>query len=177
MLESFRQDASYSARQLRRSPGFTLVAVMCLALGIGANSAIFQLVEALRLRALPAQKPQGLVSIDFTKDSIRSGWRSSRSAEFTYAQLEQIRAQQQAFTSVLAWSAARFNLSSGGEARYAEGLYVSGDFLRDLGVNPLLGRTFSKEDDGGACGTPVRFSVMHSGRESSAAILAYSAAW
>jgi putative ABC transport system permease protein len=150
-LESFVQDVRYGLRQLRQSPGFALVAVMSLALGIGANTAIFQLVDAVRLRTLPVEKPWELLSIDLAPGSERSGWYSTRSAELTYALWEQIRAQQQSFTGVLAWSAARFNLALGGEARYAEGLYVSGQFFRHLGVHPLLGQTFSAADDHGAC--------------------------
>src|SRR5713226_919619 len=153
MLESIVQDMRYGIRQLRQSPGFTLVAVLSLALGIGANTAIFQLVDAIRLKVLPVRNPQELVSVDFEKNSMRSGWFSTRSARLTHAQWEQIRAQQQAFQGVLAWSAARFNLASGGEARYAEGLYVSGDSFRQLGVGAVLGRTFSAEDDSAACGS------------------------
>jgi putative ABC transport system permease protein len=100
------------------------------------------------------RNPQELVAIDFERNSLLAGWFSSRSARMTYAQWDQIRAQQQAFTGVLAWSAARFNLATGGEARYAEGLYVSGDFFRTLGVNAVVGRVFSAEDDSDACGNP-----------------------
>jgi putative ABC transport system permease protein len=151
MLESVLQDVRYSIRQLRQSPGFTLVAVLSLALGIGANTAIFQLVNAIRLTLLPVRNPQQLVLIDFEKGSARAGWWSSRSASLTYAQWGQIRAQQQAFTGVLAWSATRFNLANGGEPRFAEGLYVSGDFFRDLGVNAILGRTLNAQDDNATC--------------------------
>ncbi len=151
MLGSVIQDVRYGVRQLRQAPGFTLVAVLSLALGVGANTAIFQLVDAIRLKMLPVARAQELVSIDFQKDSSRAGWWSSRSARFTYAHWQQIRAQQQAFTGVLAWSATRFNLANGGEGRYAEGLYVSGEFFRHLGVNPILGRTFTAEDDRDTC--------------------------
>jgi putative ABC transport system permease protein len=153
-LESFMQDLRYGLRQLRQSPGFALVAVMSIALGIGANTAIFQLVDAVRLRTLRVERPEELLSIAFAPGSEKGGLYYSRSAEFTYAQWEQIRAQQQSFTGVLAWSAARFNLATSGEARYAEGLYVSGEFFRSLGVNPLLGRAFSADDDGEACISP-----------------------
>jgi putative ABC transport system permease protein len=151
MLESIVQDVRYGLRQLRQNPGFAAVAVLSLALGIGANTAIFQLIDAIRLKLLPVRNPQELVSIDFEKNSARSGWFSSRSSRLTYAQWEEIRARQQAFAGVLAWSAARFNLTKGGEARYAEGLYVSGDFFHNLGVNAALGRTFSLQDDSGNC--------------------------
>jgi predicted permease len=137
-----------------RSPGFTAVAVLSLALGIGANTAIFQLVDAVRLRTLPVEDPQDLVYINFAPNSSRSGWWSSRSAVFTSAHLQQIQSQQQAFSGVLAWSASRFNLAQGGEVRYAEGLYVSADFFRNLGVPAILGRTFTAEDDTPACNNP-----------------------
>jgi putative ABC transport system permease protein len=151
MLETISQDVRYGIRQLKQSPGFTLVAVLSLALGIGANTAIFQLVNAIRLTMLPVENPNELASITFDKDAGRAGWWSSRSANFTYAQWEQVRDRQQAFTGVLAWSAARFNLAGGGEPRFAEGLYVSGDFFRVLGVKAALGRTFTAQDDNQAC--------------------------
>ena len=148
------QDLRFGARQLRLNPGFAAVAVLSLALGIGANTAIFQLVNAVRLRALPVERPEELAYIDFAKGSMRSGWFSTRSARFTYAQWEQIRDHRQPFSGVLAWSSTKFNLSAGGEARYAEGLFVSGDFFRVLGVQPVLGRTFAAGDDRLGCGSP-----------------------
>lgn len=151
MLESLRQDVGYGIRQLRLSPGFTLVAVLSLALGVGANTAMFQLVDAIRLKLLPVRAPRELVTVEFAKGSQLSGWFSTRSARLTYAVWDQIRSRQQAFTDVAAWSAARFNLSTGGEARFGEGLYVSGDFFPLLGVSPILGRTFTKADDTDAC--------------------------
>jgi putative ABC transport system permease protein len=166
MLESITQDVRYGLRQLRQSPGFSFVAVLSLAMGIGANTAIFQLVNAIRLKMLPVRNPQELVWIDFEKGSARAGWWSSRSARLTSAQWEQIRAQQQAFTGVLAWSAARFNLANGGEPRFAEGLYVSGDFFRHLGVVPLLGRTFTSHDDNQTCNAAAVLSYAFWQRES-----------
>src|SRR5437868_4997310 len=114
---------------------------------------------------LPGRNPQELVSIDFEKGSARAGWWSSRSARLTSAQWEQIREQQQAFTGVLAWSAARFNLANGGEPRFAEGLYVSGDFFRHLGVVPLLGRTFTSHDDNQTCNATAVLSYAFWQRE------------
>jgi predicted permease len=155
MIRNLWQDLRYGARQLRQNPGFAAVAVLSLALGIGANTAIFQLVNAVRLSALPVQKPEQLGYIDFAKGSKRMGWFSTRSARFTYGQWEQIRERQQAFSGVMAWSATRFNLATGGEARYAEGMYVSGDFFRVLGVQPLVGRGFTADDDRLGCGNPA----------------------
>jgi putative ABC transport system permease protein len=152
MLSTLVQDLRYGARQLRLNPGFTAVAVLSLALGVGANSAIFQLVDAVRLRALPVQDPQQLVTIDFAKGSARSGNFSTRSARLTSVQWEQIQSHAEPFAGAFAWSATRFNLAQGGEARYAEGLYVSGDYFRVLGVRPWIGRTLTTEDDRPACG-------------------------
>ncbi|HYP12993.1 MAG TPA: ABC transporter permease, partial [Bryobacteraceae bacterium] len=153
-LSSFGQDLRYALRQLRLSPGFTAVAVLSLALGIGANTEIFQLVDAVRLRTLPVKDPHELVTIDFPPGSELAGRFTSRSARFTYAQWEEVRRNQEPFSGVLAWSAARFNLSPGGEARLAEGLYVSGDFFTVLGVTPMRGRTFTAADDTAACSNP-----------------------
>lgn len=153
-LQTFAQDLRYGARQLRLNPVFTIVALLSLALGIGANTAIFQLIDAVRLRTLPVRAPQELAYIDFQKGSMRSGWFSSRNGRLTYTQWNLIRSQQQAFSGVPAWSATRFNLARGGEARYAEGLFVSGDFFEVLGVPPIVGRTLRAEDDKPGCGSP-----------------------
>ena len=144
-FECIGQDLRYGLRHLRQSPGFTIAAVVSLALGIGANAAVFQLVDAIRLKMLPVWNPDELVSIDFEPNSMRAGWFSTRSARLPYAQWDQIRHQQRAFTGVIAWSSTRFNLAPSGERRYAEGLYVSGDFFRALGVNALIGRTFTEQ--------------------------------
>jgi putative ABC transport system permease protein len=154
VLASIASDIRQGIRQLGQSPGFTTVALLSLALGIGANTAIFQLVDAIRLRTLPAHDPATLVSIDFARGSLRAGSFSTRSAHLTFAQWREIKAQQRAFSGVLAWSASRFDLSSGGPVRFAEGLFVSGDFFRILGVNPIVGRTFTEEDDREGCGGP-----------------------
>ena len=128
--------------------------MLSLALGIGANTAIFELVNAVRLRTLPVETPEELATVDFAAGAHRSGNFSTRSARFTYLQWQRIQAQQQAFSAVIAWSARRFNLASGGEVRWAEGLYVSGNFFRVLGVAAMPGRTFTAEDDRPGCGSP-----------------------
>src|SRR5512142_697644 len=105
------QDLRYGARQLRTNPGFTVVAVLSLALGIGANSAIFQLIDAVRLRTLPVANPQELVTIDFAPKSARAGWYSTRSARLTSGQLAELRKTAEPFSGLAAWSADRFNLT------------------------------------------------------------------
>ncbi len=154
MLDSIRQDLAYAFRQLRLTPGFTVVATLSLALGIGANTAIFQLVDAIRLRMLPVENPSELVYVDFAPDSARAGSWSSRSARLTSFQVDYLRQQQRVFSGVLVWSATRFNMADAGEPRYAEGLFTSSEFFRVLGVQAIRGRTFTADDDTATCGNP-----------------------
>jgi len=153
-MDALIKDLRFGLRQLRLNPMFTSVAVLSLALGIGANTAIFQLIDAIRLRALPVVNPQELAYLDFAKDSKRSGWWSTRSATFTAAQWDSIRVHQAAFSGMMAWSAKDFNLVKEGKGRYAEGLFVNGEFFSVLGVPAIVGRTFTKEDDQPGCGAP-----------------------
>jgi putative ABC transport system permease protein len=154
-VESSWQDFRYGARLLRLNPGFFTVATLSLALGIGANTAIFQLLDTVRLRLLPVMHPEQLAELEIAKDEhCCSGNFSDRRPNFTYPQWEQIRDHQQAFSGIFAWGDTRFNLAAGGEARYAEGLWVSGDYFRTLGVQPLVGRTITNEDDRPGCGSP-----------------------
>jgi len=153
-MDALIKDLRFGLRQLGLNPMFTAVAVLSLALGIGANTAIFQLIDAIRLRALPVGNPQELAYIDFMKDSKRSGWWSTRSAVFTSAQWDSLRAHQEAFSGMIAWSAKEFNLAQEGKARYTEGLFVNGDFFNVLRVPAAIGRTFTKEDDQPGCGSP-----------------------
>ncbi|MBI4907384.1 MAG: ABC transporter permease [Acidobacteria bacterium] len=154
-VETLWKDLQYGLRQLRRSPGFTTVAILSLALGIGANTAIFQLVDAVRLRTLPVRAPEQLVYIDYAPGAARAGWHSARNSRHTSTILDEIRKSQQAFAGVFAWSPTRFNLAQGGQARYAEGLYVSGNFFEELGVGTTIGRGFRKDDDTAGCSSPA----------------------
>jgi predicted permease len=112
------------------------------------------LVDAVRLRTLPVERPQELAYLDFASGSMRSGNFSTRSARLTHAQWEAINREQQGFSGLLAWSATRFNLATGGEARNVEGLYVSGSFFDVLRVRPAIGRFFTSAEDRPGCGTP-----------------------
>jgi len=154
-LETLGQDLRYAARLLRLEPGFFSVAILCLALGIGANTAIFHLLDAVRLRTLPVSNPRELVEVEIGPDQrCCTGNFSSRRSNFTYALWDQLRTHQQAFSGIFAWAPYRFNTTTGGEVRYIEGLYATGDFFRTLGVVPALGRLFSTEDDRPGCGSP-----------------------
>jgi putative ABC transport system permease protein len=146
------KDLRYGARLLRLNPGFAAVAILSLALGIGANTAIFQLVNAIRLRSLPVQDPQGLAVVRLQDRSWASGNFSSRYSSLTNPQWEQIRDRQQGFSKISAWSPQRLNLANGGEARYGEVIWVSGEFFNVLGVQPYVGRLLGPEDDRRGCG-------------------------
>ena len=147
------QDLRFGVRMLLKNKGFTAVAILSLAFGIGANTAIFQLVNAVRLRTLPVRAPEELVEVRLADmNGARGGvWREP---SVTFPIWEQIRDRQQAFSGVLAWGTDRVNLAPGGEVRPARMLYVSGDFFNTLGLNPTLGRIFTIEDDQRGCGAP-----------------------
>src|SRR5215212_9588542 len=147
-------DLRFGVRMLLKNPGFTAVAVLSLALGIGANTAIFQLVNAVRLKTLPVRGAQQLVNVQLTDlDAVRGSRQSSYPA-VTNPIWEQIRDRQEGFSGVLAWGRNDFNLAQGGEVRWAKGLWVSGDFFNVLGVRPELGRVFTASDDQRGCGAP-----------------------
>ena len=155
-LEHSLQDFRYGARVLGRSPGFFAIATLSLALGIGANTAIFQLLDAVRLRLLPVPHPDQLAELQIVRNEhCCSGNFSARYSNLTYPQWEQIRAHQQAFSEIFAWSDQDFNLANGGEVRLAHGLWITGDYFKTLGVQPVAGRSIAAEDDRLGCGSPV----------------------
>ncbi len=156
MLRDLWQDLRYGLRTLRKNPGFTAIAVLSLALGIGANAAIFQLLNAVRLRTLPVSNPQELVEVRIAAPRGRSGNFNGRRPELTYPLWEQVRDRQEAFSGIFAWGSATFDLARSGEQRFTEnGLWVSGDFFSVLGVRPILGRAITREDDQRGCASPV----------------------
>jgi putative ABC transport system permease protein len=150
-LERLAQDLRYGLRLLRRNPGFTAVAVLSLALGIGANTAIFQVINAVRLRTLPVPNPSELAEIRLVDPAGMRGNFHSWSPTLTHPIWEQIRARQQGFASVLAAGTTAFNLATGGESRPAQGLWVSGGLFGALGVRPAAGRVLTDADDRRGC--------------------------
>jgi putative ABC transport system permease protein len=151
-MTSFWRDIRHAFRFLRLSPGFTIVAVLTLALGIGANTAIFQLIDSIRLRTIPAKNPTELGTIKIADRHWGSGQFSSQYSQLTFAMWEQIRKRQEGFAEIAVWSDQRFNLATGGEVLKAKGIRVSGDFFHVLGVEPILGRLLGPEDDQPGCG-------------------------
>ena len=155
LVDSAWQDLRFGVRLLRRNPVFAAVAILSLALGIGANTAIFQLLDAVRLRQLPVARPGELAEVTIDNhDNGFTGHFEGRHIELTYPLYEQIRDQQRAFTALAAWGVRTFNLTSGGEKRPAEGMWVTGNFFDVLGVPAILGRTLAADDDQRGCGSP-----------------------
>jgi putative ABC transport system permease protein len=148
--DNLAQDVRYALRTLAANKGFAAAAILSLTLGIGANTAIFSIVNAVMLRALPVEDPRRLVE-------LRAGNGLRKSPHVTNPIWEALRDSQQAFSGVLAYSDDRFDLANGGESHFSNGLWVSGDFFRVLGVPALRGRVFSTDDDrhGGGRSGPV----------------------
>jgi len=136
-------DLRLAIRSLRATPIVTAVAVLSLALGIGANTAIFSLVNSLLLRALPVKAPQQLAMM--TDGTVMSNGTGRRS--WTNPIWEQVRSHRDLYDGLFAWSNQRFNLAAGGETLFVEGLWASGGMFDTLGVPAILGRTFTPADD------------------------------
>jgi predicted permease len=144
-LDDLWHDARYALRTLRKSPGFTTVAVLTLALAIGANTAIFSIVNGLILRALPVAAPEQLALVS-TEGATAAGY----PAGWNFAMWEQIRQHGASLGQAVAWSvfSERLDLATVGEADPVDGLFVSGNFFQELGVVPVLGRAFAAVEDG-----------------------------
>jgi hypothetical protein len=155
-LESTWQDLRYGVRTLRLSPGFAAIAIVSLALGIGANTAIFQLVDAVLLRSLPIQNPQELAEVKIVGGHHGMGLNQPY-GELTRPIWQVIHDKQQSFSGMFAWSVNLRYVGQGSQMRHFHGLWVTGDFFRVLGVRPWRGRLLMPED-GGAC--PVTHAVV-----------------
>ncbi len=170
-LESAAADVRYALRALRGSPGFALVTILSLALGIGANTAIFSLTNTVVLESLPVQDPEELLD-------VTTGGKNSRQGEshggmsnpiFTNPIWEQIRdgVGKEVFSGVFAYGDTRFDLSNGGLVRYANGSWVSGDYFSTLGVHPSPGggRLLQRSDDQRRCAPVAVVSDAFAQRE------------
>ena len=151
-LEQLRQDIRHSIRTLRKNPGFTLTVILTLALGIGANTAIFSLIDALMLKSLPVSHPEQLVQVNMANRDI---W-GMEGPFVSNPVWERLRDRQDVFPGLFGYAVARFDLSSRGEARFVQGNYVSGQFFETLGLRPIAGRVMTTADDHRGCpGTAV----------------------
>src|SRR5215213_9100832 len=138
------QDVRWAIRALIASPIASAVAVLSLALGIGANTAIFSVVNSLLLRPLPVADPQRLVTVS-SGFAINRGFRAG--AGINYDMWMRMREHLQLFDGGFAWAPGQVDLSQGGEAQPADALFTSGGFFSTMGVPALIGRTFTVEDD------------------------------
>src|SRR6266700_6479283 len=153
------QDVRYALRQLRKSPGFTIVAVITLALGIGANTAIFTLVNALLLKMLPVRDPQQLVVIgDPTQPNHRSNG-TPRTDVLSYPLYKELRDRNSIFTGLCAAASDHHIEVNAGQGEVADskvtGRMVSGNYFNLLGLEPAAGRLFSDSDDTAENANPV----------------------
>jgi predicted permease len=140
LLDSIRADVRYAIRSLLASPVFSVVAIASLALGIGANTAIFSLIDALVLRTLPVVNPHELVRVTLGTDQAVGTpvW-------------EELRNRERVFTGVFAIGNLRTDLSTTGVLRPVRGSWVSGEFFPTLGVRPAAGRLLGPADDHRGC--------------------------
>jgi hypothetical protein len=142
----YGHDVRIALRQLTATPIVSTVAVLSLALGIGANTAIFSLVNSLSLRVLPVKEPQRLAILD-----------AQDNGAWTYPILEELRRRSQLFDGIFAWDTQRFDLANGGVTEFVDGAWATAGLFDTLGVGPLVGRTFTEADDvrGGGPDGPV----------------------
>jgi predicted permease len=157
-LESLWQDIRFAARMLRKNPAFTTVAILTLALGIGANTAIFSLIDAVLLKALPVQHPEQLVEIQ-----THSPGAYPIGTSFSYAAYQQLRDQSHVFSGLITTSNTQLHFTSGTQTEATAGQLVSGNFFSVLGVRPLVGRTIIPADDDSAAGTNPSIAVISYG--------------
>jgi predicted permease len=154
----FLQDLRYAFRTLAKSPGFAIVVILTLALGIGATTAIFQLINAVRLRELPVKDPRSLAIITVDKHHWEQGSFYGAYDDLTFPIWQEIIQRQEAFSSLAVWSGDELNLANGGEEDEAQAIWVSGQFFETLGVQPVMGRLISPADDQAGCAGGVNIS-------------------
>ena len=139
-LEELLQDLRYGVRTLRKNPGFTLVAALTLALGVGANTAIFSVVNAVLLNPLPYPHPEQLVTLHESKPNFESG-------SISYPNFRDWKKDNHTFSSVAISRRYAFSFTGIGEAEQVRGRLISSDFFSTVGVNPVLGRDFAPGED------------------------------
>src|SRR5262245_34678721 len=145
LIDTIVHDVRYGLRMLLKNPGFTFIATLTLALGIGANTAIFSLIDAVLLKPLPVERPEQLYFIQSVGTGLPDG-----SAPH-YSCFERFRDQSQSFTGIAAVSGMEPRLKIDGQLEEVRGQVVSGNYFSLLGVKALLGRTFSPADDSVPC--------------------------
>jgi len=148
LLENLFRDLLHAVRSLRASPALLLSAMLSLGLGIGANTAIFQLLDAVRLKTLPVQNPQELAAVEIEGGHGGMGINPGEYPELTRPIWQELRRHQRAFSGIFAWTADGVNIGEGEALHRGNGIWITGEFFRTLGVSPWRGRLISSEDEG-----------------------------
>jgi len=159
-MNSLWQDLRYGLQMLLKHPGFTVVAVLTIALGVGANTALFSVVDAVLLKKLPVADPDRLVLFSATWDRERfspgsyngSNQRDpvtglTNGTSFPFQTFARLRQERIALSDVFAFASVDLNLNAGGQAEVVSGQVVSGNYYSTLGVPALIGRTITDADD------------------------------
>src|SRR5215831_20291497 len=152
-LQDFVYDLRFSARSFLRSPSFTAATVISLALGIGATTAIYSIVDQVVVRALPVDHPERLVLIDWNGEQLAETWGSVNLMSYPICQ--DLQQKKEFFDGVFCRAATTINLSTSGEPRLAAAELVSGTYFSVLGVSPALGRLLTIDDDQVPGSSPV----------------------
>jgi len=185
-LETLWQDMRFACRMLRKDQLFTAIAVTILALGIGANTAIFSLIDALLLRSLPVRDPQALMLLAWSahttpKYHTRNGYgdcqgHSTSGCTFSHPFFNDLIARPGVFANVTAFGGnTEMNLSGNGSATTAQGLFVSGSYFETIGVRPVAGRTIEPSDDAPAAPAVAMISYGYWQREFAGSLSAVGA--
>src|SRR6266542_5576589 len=143
MIAEIYQDIRYAFRMLRKNPGFTCVVVLTLALGIGANAAIFSLTDKVLLQSLPVTHPEQLAVIS----SYQAESGPERDFSFSYPMYQDLRDKNDVFQGVIALGGASMNVSYGDQNERVRADLVSGNYFQVLGVSPWAGRLLTQDDD------------------------------
>jgi predicted permease len=147
-MGNFTQDLKYAFRTLGKNPGFTIVAIITLALGIGANTAIFSLTDQVLLRLLPVEHPQELVVLRSPGPSPGRNWNDGPGGtSFSYSAYKDLRDQNQVLSGLLARFSTQVSVVAQGSSELATGELVTGNYFSVLGVQPAMGRVFGAEDE------------------------------
>jgi predicted permease len=173
MMQTLLQDLRFGLRVMRKAPGFTAIAVLSLALGIGANTALFSVIDALLLKMLPVKEPERLVlfrSVAPREFSVGSYTGNSNTDQatgrrtmtsFPYQSFQRMREQPGALSDIIAFGNVNLNVNADGQADVANGQAVSGNYFAGLGVQPLLGRLLTDEDDTSAASPAAVLSYRY----------------
>jgi predicted permease len=154
-LDEMGRDIRYAFRLFRKTPGFTIVVVLTLALGIGANTAIFSLIDALMLRWLPVKNPQELVQVSLQPRDAAD----PPNASLSYPIVRALADQREIFSGAAGFSRFQFEVGSAGSLTRVPGAMVTGAFYETLGLNPVIGRLLTREDD--RPGMPMVAVISH----------------